>query len=64
MQTATGLLTYLQQRLGLLGVSLLLLLGAALAISTGLAFLAAVELTAATSEPIQLAPVRWGSHRC
>ena len=61
MQTVTGFLTYLQQRLGL---SMLLLLGAALAVATGLAFLTVVELIAATSEPIQLAPVRWGSHRC
>ena len=64
MQTATALLTYLQQRLGLLGVSMLLLFGAALAVATGLTFLTAVELLASSSEPIQLAPVRWGSHRC
>ena len=64
MQTATALLTYLHQRLGLLGVSMLLLLGAAIALATGLAFLAVTELLASTSEPIQLAPVRWGSRRC
>jgi hypothetical protein len=52
MQTTSGLLTYLQQRLGLLGISLLLALALAV-------FIVVTGLLEASPEPVLVAPVRW-----
>ncbi len=63
MQTTSGLLMYLSQRLGAAGITLVILLAAALAVALGLMALAAGEILAAGADPLQLAPVRWGGLR-
>ena len=59
MQTTSGLLSDLGQRLGTTGVWLLLLLGAVVALAAGLAIVAAGDVMAASSDPVQVAPFRW-----
>lgn len=61
MHTTSGLLIYLQQRLGSSGGPMLLALAVALAVLTLVLAFVAAELIAAAPEPILTAPVRWGA---
>ncbi|MEX1295249.1 MAG: hypothetical protein AB1Z67_03660 [Candidatus Limnocylindrales bacterium] len=59
MQTTSGLLTYLSQRIGPAGLVLVLLMALAVAIIVALAVLALGELVVAGADPVQVSPVRW-----
>ncbi len=60
MHTTSGLLIYLQQRLGSIGTPMLLALAVALAVMAFVLAFVGAELIAAAPEPILTAPVRWG----
>ena len=59
MRTTNGYLTYLLERLSAIGVAAVILFAVALVVALGLAALTVGELFAATSEPVQVAPLRW-----
>ena len=59
MQTTTGFLTYLAQRLGAAGLLTVVLVALAIAIVAGITVYALGELLAAPADSIQVAPVRW-----
>ena len=61
MHTSSGLLIYLGQRLGTVGLTLLVLLAVALVVAMGLAVAVVVagDPFAAGADPVQVAPFRW-----
>jgi hypothetical protein len=59
MHTSSGLFTYLDHRLGRLGVSMLLVLAVVLAVAAVLLMAGLAGLLATAADPVQVAPVRW-----
>lgn len=64
MHTTSGLLMFLSQRLGAVGLPILALLAVAVAVATGLTVFAISEFLVATADPVQVAPLRWGNRHC
>lgn len=61
MQTTGDFLNHLSRRIGDVGIWLILLALVALVLTLGLATTLVVELSAATGDPVQVAPFRWFS---
>lgn len=59
MRDTSALLTYLHHRIGAVGVSMGVVVVVAIAIAAILAVITASQLLAVSTDPVQVAPLRW-----